>query len=129
MPASESNPSYLPWIVVAVLAYMLWQKPADNPSPPAPINQSVEQVTKAVFTDMRSGYAAAFGEAAKQVEDKGLATDRQLLEFVRPKVEEARKNAQSKFDAMVEANIPEKFESASEVAAVADFLKRVARSW
>ncbi|MFN7318409.1 MAG: hypothetical protein ACK5S6_02760, partial [bacterium] len=80
---------YLPWLIVAGLGYMLWVKKPDD-SPPAP---SVEKTTSQVFGEMRKSYGATFSEAATEVQNKRLQTDRQLLDFVKPKIEAARKEA------------------------------------
>jgi len=132
MPTDKEPASYLPWVIVVVLAWMLWSKQDVAPVPPGPVDpvvKNVEAITKSVFTDMKKNYAATFEEAAKQVSNKELTSDRSLLDFVKPRIEEGRKSAQAKFDAMVEANIPEKFSSDTEVARVADFLSRIGKSW
>ena len=131
MPTENQPANWMPWVIIAVLGYLLWQdRNGDEPVPPPPPVENVESITKSVFADMRKSYAATFEEAANKVSDKTLTSDRSLLDFVRPKIEQGRKDAQAKFDAMVEKNIPQDFASDAEVArSVADFLKRIARSW
>lgn len=130
MPTENQPANWMPWVIIAVLLYLLWQdKKGDDPVPPPAPVENVESITKSVFADMRKSYAATFEEAAKQVSDKTLTSDRSLLDFVRPKIEQGRKDAQAKFDAMVEANIPQEFASDAEVARVAGFLRRIGKSW
>ena len=131
MPNEQPATNWVPWLIAAFLGYLLWQdrqNPKPDPVPP-PVVENVESITKSVFADMKKAYAATFEEAANKVSSKELTSDRSLLDFVRPKIEEGRKSAQQKFDAMVEKNIPEKFDSAQGVADVVTFLRRVSRSW
>jgi hypothetical protein len=114
---------YLPWLIVAGLGYMLWiKKPDDSPTP-----ASVEKITSQVFAEMRKSYGAAFNDAANEVESKRLQSDRQLLDFVKPKIEAARKQSQMSFDAMCEKELPESF--LGKEAEVAALLRRIAKSW
>ena len=114
---------YLPWLLVAGLGYMLWvKKPDDSPATP-----SVEKITSQVFSEMRKSYGATFNDAANEVESKRLQSDHQLLDFVKPKIEAARKEAQAPFDAMCERELPESF--VGKEADVAALLRRIAKSW
>jgi hypothetical protein len=107
--------------LVAIGAFLLFsQKPADKQG-------SVEKTTSQVFKDMKKAYGVVFSSASSEVLSKGLGTDRQLLEFVKPKIEQARKDSQKAFDSMCEESLPETFEGKEKE--VADFLNRVARSW
>jgi hypothetical protein len=76
---------------------------------------------------MKKSYGATFSEAANEVQNKRLQTDRQLLDYVKPKIEAARKEAQAPFDAMCEKELPESF--VGKEADVAELLRRIARSW
>ena len=131
MPNEQPATNWVPWIIAAFLGYLLWQdKQVPKPDPvPPPVVENVESITKSVFADMKKAYAATFEEAAQRVSSKELTSDRSLLDFVRPKIEEGRKSAQQKFDAMVESNIPTEFASDAEVARVAGFLRRISKSW
>jgi hypothetical protein len=114
---------YLPWLIVAGLGYLLWvKKPDDLPTP-----SSIEKTTSQVFAEMKKSYGATFNDAANEVSEKRLQSDRQLLDFVRPKIEAARKEAQSPFDAMCEKELPESF--VGKEADVAALLRRIAKSW
>jgi len=114
---------YLPWLIVAGLGYMLWIKKPDDSQTPS----SVEKTTSHVFAEMRKSYGATFNDAANEVESKRLQSDRQLLDYVKPKIEAARKEAQAPFDAMCERELPESF--VGKEADVAALLRRIAKSW
>lgn len=114
---------YLPWAVAIVLGVMLFRQQDAKPD----ASPSVEKTTASVFKDMRKSYGAAFNDAANEVDAKRLQSDRQLLDFVRPKIEAARKEAQAPFDAMCEKELPESF--LGEEAEVAALLRRIAKSW
>lgn len=114
---------YLPWAVAIVLGVMLFRQQEAKPD----ASPSVEKTTASVFKDMKRGYGAAFNDAANEVDAKRLQSDRQLLDFVRPKIEAARKEAQVPFDAMCEKELPESF--VGKEADVAALLRRIAKSW
>lgn len=114
---------YLPWAVAIVLGVILFRQQDAKPD----ASPSVEKTTASVFKDMRKSYGATFNDAANEVESKRLQSDRQLLDFVRPKIEAARKEAQSPFDAMCEKEFPESF--VGKEADVAALLRRIAKSW
>jgi hypothetical protein len=114
---------YLPWAVAIVLGVMLFRQQDAKPD----ASPSLEKTTSSVFKDMKRGYGAAFNDAANEVESKRLQSDRQLLDFVRPKIEAARKEAQAPFDAMCEKELPESF--VGKEADVAALLRRIAKSW
>ena len=114
---------YLPWAVAIVLGVMLFRQQDAKPD----ASPTVEKTTSSVFKDMRKSYGATFNDAANEVESKRLQSDRQLLDFVRPKIEAARKEAQAPFDAMCERELPESF--LGKEAEVAALLRRIAKSW
>ena len=114
---------YLPWAVAIVLGVMLFRQQEAKPD----ASPSVEKTTASVFKDMRKSYGAAFNDAANEVDAKRLQSDRQLLEFVKPKIEAARKEAQAPFDAMCEKELSESF--VGKEADVAALLRRISKSW
>ena len=114
---------YLPWAVAIVLGVMLFRQQDAKPD----ASPTVEKTTSSVFQNMRKSYGATFNDAANEVESKRLQSDRQLLDFVRPKIEAARKEAQAPFDAMCEKELPESF--LGKEAEVAALLRRIAKSW
>ena len=114
---------YLPWAIIVVLGVWIYRS---NPSSDVP-SKSIERTTSQVFPAMRKAYGDVFAEAATEVEAKKITTDRQLLDFIKPKIESARKASQADFDKLCEESIPESFlEVESEVAS---FLKRISKSW
>lgn len=114
---------YLPWAIIIVLGVWIYRS---NPTSDVP-SKSIEKTTSQVFPAMRKAYGNVFGEAATEVEAKKITTDRQLLDFIKPKIESARKASQADFDKLCEESIPESFDGVeSEVVA---FLRRVAKSW
>ena len=114
---------YLPWAIIVVLGVWIYRS-----SPPSDVvGQSIEKTTSQVFPAMRKAYKDVFAEAATEVEAKKIITDRQLLDFIKPKIESARKASQADFDKLCEDSIPESF---SEVESeVASFLRRISKSW
>jgi hypothetical protein len=110
----------LPWAIVAVLGFMLLKNNQVGSS-------DVEKATSQVFVDMRKGYSDVFKEAASEVEGKKIQTDRQLLDYVKVRIEEARKKAQIPFDAVCEKEIPESF--LGKEAEVSSLLMRISKSW
>lgn len=121
--ASVDVDKYLPWAVAIVLGVMLFRQQEAKPD----ASPSVEKTTTSVFKDMRKSYGATFNDAANEVDAKRLQSDRQLLEFVKSKIEAARKEAQAPFDAMCERELPESF--LGKEAEVAALLRRIAKSW
>lgn len=114
---------YLPWAIIVILGVWIYRS---NP-PSDVVEPSIEKTTSQVFPAMRKAYGDVFAEAATEVEAKKITTDRQLLDFIKPKIESARKVSQADFDKLCEESIPESFDGVeSEVVA---FLRRVAKSW
>lgn len=114
--------SVLPYaVIVAMLVFYFEKQQADKPA------ESVSAITASVLRDQRKAYAGIFEEAAKQVETKAITTDRQLLEWIKPKTEAARLEARKPFDAMIEASIPESFDGHE--SEVSSLLRKVATSW
>lgn len=116
--------SVLPYAVIAgMLVYYFGQQQQQPDKQP----KSVASITASVFRDQRKAYAEIFEDAAKQVDAKSITTDRQLLDWMRPKTEAARLEARKPFDAMIEASIPESF--VGHESEVATLLRKVAKSW
>jgi len=114
---------YLPWAIVVVLGIWIYRGNSSSDV----TNSSIEKTTSQVFPAMRKAYGNVFAEAATEVEAKKIATDRQLLDFIKPKIEAARKASQVDFDKACEESIPEAFDGVE--SEVASFLKRIAKSW
>lgn len=114
---------YLPWAIIVVLGVWIYRS---NPNSDVP-SKSIEKTTSQVFPAMRKAYKDVFAEAATEVEAKKITTDRQLLDFIKPKIELARKASQADFDKLCEESIPESFNEVE--SEVASFLKRISKSW
>jgi hypothetical protein len=122
--------SYLPWVVVAVLAFMLFkQAPNPPPVPPVPVPVvNVESVVAGIFPAQAKGYAAIFSQAADKVQSKELATEESLFSFLKSEAENVRANSAVEFDKLLNESIPDGNFSGTE-AAVATFLSRVSKAF
>lgn len=114
---------YLPWAIIVVLGIWIYRGNSSSDV----TNPSIERTTSQVFPAMRKAYGDVFAEAASEVEAKKITTDRQLLDFIKPKIESARKASQADFDKSCEESIPESFNEVE--SEVASFLKRISKSW
>jgi hypothetical protein len=114
---------YLPWAIIVVLGIWIYRGNSSSDV----VGPSIEKTTSQVFPAMRKAYAEVFAEASIEVEAKKITTDRQLLDFIKPKIEAARKASQADFDKACEESIPETFDGVE--SEVAFFLKRIAKSW
>ena len=120
----NKQPNYLGIIVLVAVGFWLYnQKPDSKPEPVV----TVESATKAVFPATAKGYAAAFEDAAKQVEASKFKYARELLEYLKPLTTQARIDAQKPFDVTLGTQIPD--EIAGHEVEVAALLRRVAKSW
>lgn len=130
MPTEKTDQSYLPWIAVAVLAFMLFQKqtppaPVPPPVPPVPV-VNVESVVAGIFPAQAKGYTTVFREAATQVKSKALVSEPQLFSFLKTEAENVRSSSAVEFGKLLNESIPDGNFGDTEVAAVTDFLNRVA---
>lgn len=130
-----SSNQYLPWIVVAVLGYLLFVRqpspvpptPGPDDNKPAPVVVSVESTVKQVKADQLKGLAASFETLANEVEAGKFKYARELLEYMKPLTKEAREAANKPFDLMIGQMIPD--ELAGKEKQVADDLRKVAKAW
>ena len=128
----KAEQSYLPWIVVAVLAFMLWNKqptpaPGPTPVPPAPV-VNVESIVGGIFPAQAQGYKAVFSQAATKVESKELATEESLFNFLKKEAEIVRATSAVEFDRLLNESIPDGNFGGKE-AAVGTFLRRVSEAF
>jgi len=132
MTQTKDEPaSLVPWVIVAVLAYMLWAKPVEpKPVPPVPPNpiERIEKVSQSLIPAEIDVRVAAFELAADKVKAGEITTDRQLLEFVRSEIEKGVRNAKMEFDRLTEELIPQDLSGVGGVAADT-FLRAAAKSW
>ena len=131
MPTNESQPaSWLPYIIIAVLAYMLWNKQDATPVPPQPVvpTVNVETVARKLIDDTANGYSKVFSEAATKVKSKELITEEALFNTLKEGLKSAREKASSDFDKLLDANIPVEF-GGDGGDAVGTFLERAAKGF
>ena len=126
--------SYIPWIIAAGLAYLLWTKQDATPGPtpdPKPVVVTLEKATSSVLPSLKTYNAKVFNEAAKRIRDKEIKTDKELFDFVQPATKKARELANKPFDLSLEMTLPRNedgsFSGVEEAAAVV--CERIAKSW
>jgi hypothetical protein len=128
----KQEQSYLPWIAVAVLAFMLFQKqapaPTPTPIPPAPV-VNVESVVAGIFPAQAKGYKEIFSQAASQVESKVLASETSLFSFLKKEAENVRVASAVDFDRLLNDSIPDGDFDGTEAVDVATFLRRVSNAF
>ena len=130
---SDKQVNWLPWIAVAALGYLLWNKPATPPGPqpePVPV-VSIEKDTKQILATIRSANARIFLEAADGIESGTILTDKALFDFVRPATEAARKEANKPFDVSLDLSLPRNEDGSfsGKEKEAASLLRRIAKSW
>jgi len=131
MPTDDRQPSsWFPWVVVAILAYMLWQKqPAPGPQPePVVPTVTVEQVAAKLIKDTSDGYARVFSEAATKVQSKELITEEALATLLKKELKDVREKSSVDFDKLLDSTIPVEF-GGDGSEAVSTFLKRAAKGF
>ena len=126
--------SYLPWIIAAVLGYMLWSKQDSAPSPtpdPKPVVVTIEKATAGVLPLIRSENARIFSKAADMVRRKEIRDEAQLDSYVREATKAAREAASKPFDVAFEATLPRDAEGSflNMEEQAAKVLERIAKSW
>jgi len=122
---------YAPWVVVAILAYLLLNKPVVPPGPtppPGPKVITVEEAAKNLITKTQSGYKSVFVEVASKVESGEVKTEEQLHTILEKELTDVRKSAANDLDNAFNANIPTTIDDGSR-GAVSTFLKRVANGF
>jgi hypothetical protein len=132
---TNSTQQYLPWIVVAVLGYMLFARqpapvpptPGPDDNRPVPVVVSIESTVKQVKADQLKALATSFETLASEVEAGKFKYARELLEYMNPLTKEAREAANKPFDLMVGNMIPD--ELTGKEKQVADDLRKVAKAW
>jgi hypothetical protein len=129
MTQTKDEPaSLVPWVIVAVLAYMLWSKPVEPPGPtppPGPKIVTVEEAAKRLMTKTQTGYKSVFANAAQRVETGEVKTEEQLNTLLKKELQDVRDDASKDLDAAFNVNLPTTIDDGNR-GAVATFLKRVA---
>ena len=128
--SDKKETNYWPYVVVALVGYMLYSQQAKLPEPkpdPKPDVVSIEKATAGVLPMTAKGYQAAFEEAANQVDAKKFKYARELLEYLKPLTTSAREAASKTFDVTLGTQIPD--EITDHEAEVSALLRRAAKSW
>lgn len=121
MPTTERQ-SLVPWLIVAVLGFMLWQR---TPGPkPEPEKSDARAVAAKMIDDTAKGYAEEFIKAATQVEAKEIVNEEQLHKLLKEKLDGVRSAASADLDELMDARIPTEFDDGSR-GAVSTFLRSV----
>lgn len=133
---SDKQPTnWLPWIVVGVLGFILWQgqQPVPTPGPqPEPVpSVSIEKDTKAILAKLKVEFSRVFSEAADRVEKGAIKTDKELFDFVKPATEAARKEANKPFDVSFDLSLPRNEDGAfaGKEKEASALLRKISRSW
>lgn len=122
----------LPWILIGVLAVLFLQQrtPQPEPSPdPEPGNKTAAQCAERLLPEMGKRYAQVFDDAAEQVEQGKLNSDRKLVDFVALATMRARTEARADFDAATERELPDGEIAATDRARVAKMLRDCATAF
>jgi hypothetical protein len=106
------NNNWLPWAAVAVLAFLLLRGDGTAPDPkpddptPKPAATAADLAGR-VLEDTGKGYAAAFRNAADEIDAGRINTDRELVDNLAPATLAARQSAKVDFDAAFEREMPD----------------------
>lgn len=132
MPTRDQQPaSWFPWVVVAILGYMLWSEQDSAPTPhPGPVvpTVSVETVARKLINDTADGYQRVFSEAATKVKSKELITEEALFNTLKEGLKDVREKSSSDFDKLLDTSIPTEFDDGNR-GAVSTFLERAAKGF
>jgi hypothetical protein len=116
--------SLIPWVLVAVLAFMVWQR-----TPKTDVdNSNPEAVAKKMIQETSLGYASEFSKAAMQVQDKEITNEEQLHKQLKEKLDEVRSAASVDLNSLLDDRIPTEFDDGNR-GAVTTFLKSVANGF
>ena len=123
MTTEKETASWFPWVIVAVLGFMLWQRtpmpePGPKPEPSSDIRQVVQKMTK----DTQAGYAREFERAAANVGNGTLKNEEQLHKQLKDGLDAVRTQASGDLNQLMDSNIPTEW---SDGNAVSTFLRSV----
>lgn len=125
MTTELKQASLIPWVLVAVLAFMVWQRTSPEPSVD---DVTPESVAKKMVDDTALGYANEFSKAAMQVQDKEITNEEQLHKQLKEKLDEVRSKASVDLSNLLDDRIPTEFDDGNR-GAVTTFLKSVANGF
>jgi hypothetical protein len=126
MMTTETQKSLVPWLLVAVLGFMLWQR---TPLPkPEPEKSDARAVAAKMIDDTAKGYAEEFIKAATQVESKEIVNEEQLHKQLKEKLDGVRSAASADLDGLMDTRIPTEFDDGNR-GAVVTFLRLVSNGF
>lgn len=125
MTTEKETASWLPWVIIAVLGFMLWQrtpmpKPGPKPEPSSDIRQVVQKMTK----DTQAGYAREFQRAAADVGNGAIKDEEALWKQLKEGLDDVRSAASDDLNRALDAAIPTTIDDGSR-GAVSTFLRSV----
>jgi hypothetical protein len=124
MTTEVKQASLIPWVLVAVLAFMVWQR-----TPKTDVdNSNPEAVAKKMMQDTALGYANEFSKAAMQVQDKEITNEEQLHKQLKERLDEVRSAASVDLNSLLDDRIPTEFDDGNR-GAVTTFLESVANGF
>ena len=135
MTNNTNEQNYWPYVVVALIGYMIYSQQTVTPNPkpddPIPVVVTIEKATSSVLTSIKIENARVFNEAASKVEKGEIKTDKELFNFVQPATRLAREQANKPFDVSLEMTLPRNDDgtfTGKEIEA-GKVLRRIAKSW
>lgn len=127
MPTEKEQASFLPWVIIAVLGVMLWQRNPSNPKP-EPEKPNVEKVVQKMMADVSAGYAKEFEQAAASVGNGEITNEEQLHKQLKERLDDVRSAASVDLNSLLDDRIPTEFDDGNR-GAVTTFLKSVANGF
>jgi hypothetical protein len=124
MTTEVKQASLIPWVLVAVLAFMVWQK---TPKPSVDDGKP-ESIAKKMMEETALGYANEFSKAAMQVQDKEITNEEQLHKQLKERLDDVRSAASVDLSNLLDDRIPTEFDDGNR-GAVTTFLKSVANGF
>ncbi|NBW16890.1 MAG: hypothetical protein EBR82_53825 [Caulobacteraceae bacterium] len=124
MPTKEPA-SWIPWIIIGIMGAMLYQQHKPVPEPAA---QSIEQIVSKTHAETAKNYATVFRAAADKVAAGEIKDEEALYNFLKKDLDDARIDASSGLDKLLDSNIPTVIDDATR-GSVSSFLRRVGGAW
>ena len=126
MPTKEPS-SWIPWILVGIMAAMLWQNQQPKPEP-QPAAQSIERIVAKTHADTAKNYATVFRAAADKVAAGEIKDEETLYNTLKKDLDNARVDASADLDKLLDSNIPTVIDDATR-GSVRTFLRRIGGAW
>ena len=126
MPTKEPA-SWIPWIIIGIMGAMLYQNQQPKPEP-QPVAQSIEQIVRKTHAETAKNYASVFRSAADKVAAGEIKDEEQLYNTLKKDLDDARINASTDLDKLLDSNIPTLIDDGTR-GAVSSFLRRIGGAW